>query len=387
MKARDSIAIATILPPEGETGVQAHFRAVMRYASEGGMDVVLVTPHALSRWVYGPIFGIRYLLKGPLAPLGLLWYRFGHYHLLKAALNRRFRQETPAVVYAQCPLSAKAALASLAGRRGAKVVLVCHFNHSHAYEHALAGEIRVGGLLYRRIERTDQEVIPRVAGLVHVSAHARQVLRDRLPAARHLPDLVVPNWTTVASEAPAVPSGDILSIGGLEPRKNHQFLLRVLAEARRLGHAYRLTLVGAGPERASLEAMCRALGIRDLVTFAGHHPQARRLMAAHRVYAHSALTESFGIVLIEALAAARPVLAAPTGGIPEIFADGVEGRYWSLDDVPGAAEILIDVLEHSESYDRMAGRALRRYHERFTMAANARRLMQFLHAVGDPPAS
>ncbi len=385
MSERHGIAIATILPPSGDTGVQAHFRSFMRFAADQGDVVSLVTPHDLSRWLYLPLFGIRYLLRGPLRPLGILWYRFWHYVLLKVALDRRFRHETPAVIYAQCPLSAKAALESVAYRRGAEVVLVCHFNLSQAYEHWLAGDIARDGLLYRGFEATDRAVIPRLAGIVYVSAHARAALQERLPVARMVPDVVIPNWASPPPEVPSSLHGDILSIGTLEARKNHQFLLRVLAEARRLGHPYRLTLVGEGPARSSLETLSRDLGVGDLVTFAGRQPQAQRLMATHRVYAHSALIESFGIVLIEALAAGRPVLAAPTGGIPEIFEDHVQGRYWGLDDVREAARILIEVLEEPERYARMAQRALTRYYERYTVTLNARRLVHFLRDVTEEP--
>lgn len=384
-RERRRIAIATILPPEGDTGVQTHFRSFMRFASSQGLDMVLVTPHALGKLVYGPIFALRYLFRGPLSPMGVLWYRLWHYLLLKAALGHSFRHETPAVIYAQCPLSAKAALESAACRRGAEVVLVCHFNLSHAYEYALAGEIPPDGLLYRLIERTDQVVLPRLAGIVYVSAHARRAVHERVPAARAVPDLIVPNWTAPPPVVSASLRGDILSIGSLEPRKNQQFLLRVLAEARRMEHSYRLTLVGDGPSRESLQALCRELELTDLVSFVGHQTHAQRLMATHRVYAHSAVTESFGIVLIEALAAGRPVLAAPTGGIPEIFEDHVQGRYWRLDDVRGAAEILVEVLEHPERYAQMSRRALTRFYERFTVTLNAKRLVHFLRYVTEAP--
>jgi glycosyltransferase involved in cell wall biosynthesis len=88
--------------------------------------------------------------------------------------------------------------------------------------------------------------------------------------------------------------------------------------------------------------------------------------------------ESFGITLIEALACGIPVLAPPVGGIPEIFDDGVEGYYWSLENIAVAADKLIFLMENPAEYDRMSDAARKRFRKDFQANAVAGQLLKVL---------
>jgi glycosyltransferase involved in cell wall biosynthesis len=96
---------------------------------------------------------------------------------------------------------------------------------------------------------------------------------------------------------------------------------------------------------------------------------------------HTALNESFGITLIEAMSGGLPVFAAPVGGIPEIFDDGVQGRYLPLDDSKGAADILIASLGEEISLMRMARAAREKFIDKFESRDVAARLLGFLFYV------
>ncbi|HEV7816483.1 MAG TPA: glycosyltransferase, partial [Janthinobacterium sp.] len=161
-------------------------------------------------------------------------------------------------------------------------------------------------------------------------------------------------------------TGDLIAIGTLEARKNQAFLLRVLARARDLGFVYTLTIVGNGPDESALKFLSRHLGLERQVRFAGFQPHAAQLISAHRVLAHAATMENFGIVLIEALSRGRPILAPAVGGIGEIFTDAVEGYFWPLDDIDGAAALLIEILSDAVAYQRLARAALNRYGSTFS---------------------
>jgi glycosyltransferase involved in cell wall biosynthesis len=91
--------------------------------------------------------------------------------------------------------------------------------------------------------------------------------------------------------------------------------------------------------------------------------------------------ENLSITLLEALARRLPVFAAPVGGTSEIFSDGVEGVYWSLDDPVGGANKLIEVLEDKPRYARMQTAARLRVQEQFTIDAVGGRLTEFLWAT------
>jgi glycosyltransferase involved in cell wall biosynthesis len=290
------------------------------------------------------------------------------------------------VVYAQCPLSARAALEERV-RPDQRVVLAAHFNKSIADEWVGLLGLRKGRL-YRRILARDREVIARLDGIVYVSEFARRIVETETPAATRVKSAVIPNFVSAAPDNSGAPAaGDLVTIGTLEPRKNHAYLLRVLAAARTRGKVYRLTIIGDGPSRPELEALAEQLGVAGQVRFLGVQPDARRLLKGHRVYVHSSLMESFGIVLIEAMAAGLPLCAAPTGGVPDVFDHGQEGFYWPLDDPDEGARLLMTLSEDADLRRRMSDAARRRFHRQFEVGAAAAGLLDFLGSIatGAPP--
>jgi glycosyltransferase involved in cell wall biosynthesis len=106
------------------------------------------------------------------------------------------------------------------------------------------------------------------------------------------------------------------------------------------------------------------LGIADQAFFLGRK-NAAPLLSAHKVLVHGALIENLPIALIEALAAGVPILAPAVGGIPEVFDEGVEGRFWNLNDVEASASILIETMEDTAGLAAMSRAARTRYRETF----------------------
>ena len=179
------------------------------------------------------MFGVRRVV-GPLnGSLSVWWYRTWHHVFLRQALKRALRSGQPLVVYAQCPISARAALEARVNERQ-RVVLVVHFNVSQAEEWVGTGHIERDGWLYRQIVRFEADVLPRVDGIVYPSAFMQRMLQTRIPCLESIPSIISPNFV---SRVPRVdrskPSKDMISIGTLEPRKNQSYLLHVLAEANR----------------------------------------------------------------------------------------------------------------------------------------------------------
>lgn len=270
-------------------------------------------------------------------------------------------------IYAQDPLSANAALHAKADLN-CRVVAVVHFNVSEAQEAVVKGETAEGGVLWRSLMKTESTVLPQLNHLIFVSEFMRRVVVDRIPTAANVAQTVIPNFPSYPEDCANEESdvaGDIISIGTLEPRKNQQFLLHVLSACNQREYRYTLTLAGNGPSRESLEHLAAKLNITEQVRFLGFVPNGAALISSHRVYCHSSQMESFGIVLTEAMARGVPVIAAPVGGIPEVFSDNVEGRYWDLDDPDGAADILICLLEDSMRLQQMSYQAKRTFDNKF----------------------
>ena len=369
--------IATVLPATGETGVQSHLNYFCDFLAEVGINAEVLTPYDAPR-VLRRVLNVGRRIAGNLnRELGAYLTRATTSILLRYRMRKRLPSREAWIVYAQCPGSALTAL-RLRRRTDQRVVLMVHFYISTADEAVESGRIRDKGPCYRHIRRQENEAFEQVNAVVFCSHFMHREMLSRLPSLSVKPTIVLPNFAALPVRTTDGPSGDIISIGLLAPLKNHDYLLRVLAETNRMGHRYTLTIVGEGRDRLKLEATARILGIASQVTFTGFIPRASRLLWRHRVYAHPSTIENLPIAVIEALAAARPVLASRVGGIPEIIQDSVEGYLWSLDNPSAAAEKLVTVLESDEIYDRMQTAAQRRYNSRFAPQVVAPRLLEFL---------
>ncbi|MBW8370390.1 MAG: glycosyltransferase [Thiobacillus sp.] len=350
----------------------------MAYLHKTGLQCDLVTPYNAPLWQVYPTFGLRKLVNLVNRELGVWWYRHWHAFFLQQALRRRLQSGAACVVYAQCPLSAQAALRARVSNNQ-RVVMVAHFNISQADEWAGKGLIPDGGRLYRAIQAAEAKVLPRLDGLVFVSDFMRRELVGRIPAITKVAAAVVPNFLS----DPGMPEAntalaDLINIGTLEPRKNQQYLLDIVAALRELGQPLTLTLVGDGPDRRALEDKARALEIDDLVRFAGYLGNAAEHIGRHRAYIHVATLESFGITLIEAMARGRPVFAAPVGGIPEVLGDSAAGLALPLHDAKAAARIVAEAMS-DPAWMAAAGLAAReRFLGEYISGVAARRLTQFL---------
>jgi len=114
---------------------------------------------------------------------------------------------------------------------------------------------------------------------------------------------------------------DVLLIGTiarLDPVKNLETLVR--AVARLSPHcAVALVIVGDGPERPRLEELARDLAIASSVIFVGEQASARRWLAGCDVYVNCSTSEGVSLTILEAMAAALPVVATRVGGTPEVL--------------------------------------------------------------------
>ena len=149
--ATGEIVVATLLRPEGETGVQTHMQALVTQLRSQGRAATIVTPFSSRSPFVRPVFAVRLPLRWLSRSLSVRWYRHWHAHYLRLALRQHLRAPAPGrVIYAQCPVSAAVAL----DVRGPEpVVMVAHFNVSQADEWAERGEIAVGGRYFRAIRK------------------------------------------------------------------------------------------------------------------------------------------------------------------------------------------------------------------------------------------
>lgn len=368
---------------QGTTGVQAHMREFLHYLQSCGQPHAVATPFFLWSWpLLAPMIVARLALEWCWKPAAVWLYRQGHATMLSIQLGWLMTRHPDCVVYAQCPLSARVALRWARGRQ--RVALVVHFNGSQADEWVGKGMLKPGGRLDQAIRATERDTLARLHGVVFVSEFMRDSLSSQIKGLSGVPAAVIPNFVQ-RLDGPALPDmagRDLIAIGTLEPRKNQAYLLEVLGHARRAGMPISLTLVGDGPDREALVAQAQRLGVQEQVKFMGFHPQARTLIAGHKLCVHAALMENLPMALIESMSAGVPVVAACVGGIPEIYTDGVEGCFWPLDDAEAGARVLMALLSDPARLRDMSLSARRRFDARFEVNAVAGELSRYLLQLG-----
>lgn len=128
--------------------------------------------------------------------------------------------------------------------------------------------------------------------------------------------------------APLPPGGPhLVAVGRLSEQKGFGLVMDALALAAPSHPGLTLTLVGDGPLRATLQSRVAALGLSQVVTFAGWQDEAgvRAALCAANALILPSFAEGLPVVIMEAMAAGRPVIATAIAGIPELVVPGQTG--------------------------------------------------------------
>ncbi len=143
-------------------------------------------------------------------------------------------------------------------------------------------------------------------------------------------------------------------VSRIAAEKNVGYLADALVEVEKVRPDVRLLIVGDGPARPGLErrlgSQARFVGYRKGEDLADHY-------AAADLFAFTSLTETFGNVILEAMASGLPVVALRAGGPGDVVRDGDTGHLIEPTEPPGHfAEVLIDLIDDTEKRQRMADR-------------------------------
>ena len=178
------------------------------------------------------------------------------------------------------------------------------------------------------------------------------------------PVMVIPNGVDLDRfSSSSLPSEPVVAVvANLIAYKRHDLFLHAFELVARSLPEARAVLVGDGPERSRLEKLASELGIAERVEFRGEVADVRPHLADARVVALTSAHEGTPNALLEAMAMARPVVATPVGGVPDLVRNGVDG--WLAEPTPAAlSEAIAALLTDDDLASVMAGRARERAEE------------------------
>jgi len=146
-------------------------------------------------------------------------------------------------------------------------------------------------------------------------------------------------------DGPFPGGGPVVSVvANLWPVKDHRTLIEAAALVRRRRPDVRFALVGDGPERKHLERRLGELGLRDAVHLLGTRYDVPAILARSDAFCLPSRAEGLSNAIMEAMAAALPVVATDAGGNAELVHDGSTGFVVPVGDATSMAERLVEVL-------------------------------------------
>ena len=162
------------------------------------------------------------------------------------------------------------------------------------------------------------------------------------------------------------------------PHKGQRHLIEAAALVVRKVPDARFVIAGEGELRPALERQIKEHRLEKHVLLAGFRPDVLSLHKAFDIFVMSSITEGLGTSLLDAMAAAKPIVATATGGIPEVVVDGVTGILVPPRDDAAMADAIVRLLKDADAAaangPRRPGARARRVQRRADAERNAARL-------------
>lgn len=178
----------------------------------------------------------------------------------------------------------------------------------------------------------------------------------------------------------------ICVVGRLTPWKGHRTLLQAMCRVREARPRAKLIVVGEvafweDSYEEELRSLAQSLGLADRVVWAGFREDVPDLLRLCDVFVLPSVNEPFGRVIIEAMAAGKPVVATRSGGVPEIVVEGETGLLVPPGDEAALAGALVELLADPARALRMGAAGTARARERFDVTRVAASVQQVYEEV------
>jgi phosphatidylinositol alpha-mannosyltransferase len=321
-------------------GVQVHVRGLAEALSARGHQVLVLAPGsapAAEPWVRIVGRPLRVPYRGTVAPIAFsprAW----------SAVRGRLRAFGPDVVHVHEPLAPSVSmLATLAATAPVVATFHAHLDRS-------------------RLLELSAPVLRRLHGQIRLSVAVSEAAAAFWRRALAGPIRIVPNGVDVerfaepGPPAEGLPQGRrVLWVNRLDPQKGFPVMLRAFESLARERPDVCLVVAGDGPDRAAADRLPERARARLVRLGTVPHEQLQRYHAAADVFASAATgQESFGIVLVEAMAAGVPVVATDIAGYREVVRHEVDGLLVPPGDAPALAAAIGRVLDDPELASRLS---------------------------------
>ncbi len=145
----------------------------------------------------------------------------------------------------------------------------------------------------------------------------------------------------------------IFTVGRVVALKNIRLLIKAASRLRAEFPAIKIAIIGSGPEEEKLKKLTAEKNMADTVKFLGHRADISEIIPALDIFVLCSRFEGLGLVLLEAMAAKKPVAASNVGGIPEIVRDKQNGLLFASDSEDELAEALKKLLTEPELVNKL----------------------------------
>lgn len=341
MKISSLVVVSPEFPPNILGGLGTHVHALTSTLARNGLNIQLLVPENDNYQAPGPRIHIHGMPVSRAESQDDYWLRFAS---CAKAFARRFSGPVD-VIHCHDWATTLAGLA-LRDALSAPLVLTVHLPQS-------------GSPL---VQFENLGLLSADAVIVNSGMVAGELASRNLGSPT---PIVIPNGVDLSifrrHDSASRQAHTVLFVGRLVEQKGVDVLLRAFRVLLSSIPSARLIIAGDGYQLLYLKRLCRFLGISDEVRFVGWQAGSSliHLYQVARVVAMPSRYEPFGLVALEALACATPVVACETGGLADIISDGVQGYLVPVDDHLRLAQRLAVLLSDQAHADKLghAGRA------------------------------
>jgi glycosyltransferase involved in cell wall biosynthesis len=162
--------------------------------------------------------------------------------------------------------------------------------------------------------------------IIYNGAEQRYISKDVFPILKHI---------------------SVYTTSGLVDCKNISILVEAINMLRKSGHnQIHLYIAGDGPERTNLENKIRKYDLLDQVILLGYQKNIGALLDQADIYVHPAYAEGFGISVVEAMMAGKPIIVANAGALPELIENGKSGLIVDPFDANAWADAILKLIDN-----------------------------------------